>query len=119
MKTSSLVKNLLGFLLAFFVGVAITQVQINRDSPVFYANFFMIHGKFLNATGIVPASNVPNSPIDCGYICLHNHKCVSYNYGGSSGTNCKIFAMDRFSNSSSFQEDKNYDYYYVKVCLLG
>ncbi|XP_020892374.1 uncharacterized protein LOC110231671 [Exaiptasia diaphana] len=104
---------ILSLLFAAVTPFVTSQVPVSRDPPIAYADFHKIADHFLNATGLAADLSVTKA-LGCGFRCLFHHQCVSFNYGGSGGNNCKILGFDRFSSSSSLLHDGKYDYYYIK-----
>ena len=106
----------------------LTSRGINRLS---IANYVIVDVIDYSLAGHVISSTQVPSRIDCGFNCLDEQRCVSYNYeeGEKVFHDCELNSESKETRSSDLTERTNYSYYGLRksvsdkfkiypVCLL-
>ena len=90
--------------------VHLTSRGINRLS---IANYVIVHVIDYSLVGHVISSTQVPSRIDCGFNCLDEQRCVSYNYkeGEKVFHDCELNSESKETRSSDLTERTNYSYY--------
>ena len=72
---------------------------------------------YLNITSI--GRNLIQDENDCGYACLENSSCFSYNVAAFPDVNgkllCELLPSDKFNNSDKFNASKEFHHFYTPV----
>ncbi|CAH3116498.1 unnamed protein product [Porites lobata] len=70
---------------------------------------------YLNITSI--GRNLIQDENDCGYACLENSSCFSYNVAAFPDVNgkllCELLPSDKFNNSDKFNASKEFHHFYI------
>ena len=88
----------------------LTSRGINRLS---IANYVIVDVIDYSLAGHVISSTQVPSRIDCGFNCLDEQRCVSYNYeeGEKVFHDCELNSESKETRSSDLTERTNYSYY--------
>ena len=103
--------------LSFFFYFFLTAFSQGSIGNFFYVNFMISEFSYLNITSI--ARNLIQNENDCGYACLENSSCFSYNVAAFPGVNgkllCELLPSDKFNNSDKLNASKEFHHFYIPV----
>ena len=72
---------------------------------------------YLNITSI--GRNLIEEENDCGYTCLEDSSCFSYNVAAFPDVNgkllCELLPSDKYNNSDKFNASEEFHHFYIPV----
>ena len=98
----------------FVFWTAFSQGSINN---FVYVNFMISEFSYLNITSI--GRNLIEEENDCGYTCLEDSSCFSYNVAAFPDVNgkllCELLPSDKYNNSDKFNASEEFHHFYIPV----
>ncbi|KAM7426061.1 hypothetical protein ABFA07_022597 [Porites harrisoni] len=107
----------------FVIGIFTTLPSISRAfsqgsiNNFVYVNFMISEFSYLNITSI--GRNLIEEENDCGYTCLEDSSCFSYNVAAFPDVNgkllCELLPSDKYNNSDKFNASEEFHHFYIPV----